>query len=221
MLRYIANFLSNFLRVVKALFTVAHIDLSSNGRVIKKSSIDRHSKVYTPCFLTNVSVGKGSYISTNAKIGNTRIGKFCSIGPNLVCGWGIHPVSGLSTSPVFYSTAKQAGFTYAKVDSAVESLDITIGNDVFIGANVTILDGVNIGDGAVIGAGAVVTKDVPPYAIVAGCPAVVKKYRFTNDQIEKLLAIKWWDGEEDMLQKVASNLLQVEYFLGSSSKEHN
>jgi serine acetyltransferase len=74
--------------------------------------------------------------------------------------------------------------------------DIIIENDVWIGATATIMSGVKISNGAVIGAGSVVTKDVPPYAIVAGNPAKVVKYRFTEEQIEKLLSIAWWDWEE-------------------------
>ena len=68
-----------------------------------------------------------------------------------------------------------------------------IGNDVWIGANVTTLQGVSIGDGAVVAAGAVVVKDVPPYAIVGGNPAKVLKYRFDEDVITHLLALKWWE----------------------------
>jgi tetrahydrodipicolinate N-succinyltransferase len=66
---------------------------------------------------------------------------------------------------------------------------------VWTGHNVNILPGVTVGDGAVIGAGAVVTKDVPPYAIVAGVPAVIKKYRFPPATIERLLRLRWWELE--------------------------
>lgn len=68
-----------------------------------------------------------------------------------------------------------------------------IGNDVYIGTNVVILSGVTIGDGAVIGAGAIVTKDVPPFAIVVGCPAKILKYRFNDNIINELLNLKWWN----------------------------
>lgn len=74
--------------------------------------------------------------------------------------------------------------------------DVIIGHDVWIGYGATILSGVNIGNGAVVGAKAVVTKDVPPYAIVAGNPARIVKFRFTPRQINRLLAIAWWDWPE-------------------------
>jgi acetyltransferase-like isoleucine patch superfamily enzyme len=160
-----------------------------------------------------VTVGKGSYIGYNALISDTTIGKFCSIGPNLSCGWGIHPINGISTSPAFFSTKKQAGFTFSKVDKLDERKPITIGNDVFIGWNVTILDGVTIGDGAIIGAGAVVSKDIPPYAVAVGCPIQIIKYRFSKEIIDSLLASKWWDQDDSVLMEVEKNFFDVEKFL--------
>ncbi len=71
--------------------------------------------------------------------------------------------------------------------------DVVIGNDVWIGTNVLFLSGVTVGDGAVLAAGAVVAKDVPAYAIAAGVPAEVMKYRFPPDIIQYLLRLKWWD----------------------------
>ena len=74
--------------------------------------------------------------------------------------------------------------------------NINIENDVWIGAYSTIMSGVKIGNGAVIGASSVVTKDIPPYAIVAGNPAKIIKYRFTEEQIVSLLKIEWWNWDE-------------------------
>ena len=77
-----------------------------------------------------------------------------------------------------------------------------IGNDVWIGQRVVVKSGCRIGDGAVVGAGAVVTKDVPPYAIVGGVPAKVIRMRFSEDIIERLKEIKWWDYSDDRLKAI-------------------
>lgn len=156
-------------------------DMKINGALICQPIIN----------FSRATIGKGSYVARNTCISDTNIGKYCSIGPNLLCGWGIHPLNGISTAPCFYSTRKQNGMTYSSTDKIEERKTITIGNDVFIGMNVTILDGVTIGNGAVIGAGAVVTKDIPPYAIAVGVPAKVVKYRFSTEIIEKLEQIQW------------------------------
>ena len=170
-------------------------------------------KVYHPYSIYETSIGKGTYIAINSKISKTTIGKYCSIGPNLICGWGIHPINGISTSPCFYSTMKQNGMTFSNIDKIEERKPIKIGNDVFIGMNVTILDGVTIGDGAVIAAGAVVVKDIPPYAVVGGVPARIIKYRFSQETIEKLEKIKWWDWDDSKLQDVEKMFFDVENFV--------
>jgi virginiamycin A acetyltransferase len=90
---------------------------------------------------------------------------------------------------------------------------VVIENDVWVAQKVIILDGVTVHDGAIIGAGAVVTKDVPPYAFVAGNPAVVKSYRFTPDIIKKLLYIKWWDWTDERVKDTAPYMKDINTFL--------
>jgi acetyltransferase-like isoleucine patch superfamily enzyme len=181
------------------------------------SSIDEKdiglTKIVKPYCTCNVKIGRGTYIASNSVISDTCIGKFCSIGPNFMCGYGIHPTNGISTAPCFYSTRKQNGITFSKIDKIKERLPINIGNDVFIGMNVSVLDGVSIGDGAVIGAGAVITRDIPPFAIAVGVPAKVIKYRFSKEIIDKLLKIKWWDWDNDKLKNVEEMFFDVENFV--------
>ena len=172
-----------------------------------------HTKVYPPFFLHDVQLGDYSYIARNSRIGHCRIGKFCSIGPNFCCGLGLHPTSGISTSPMFYSTAGQNGVSLCEDNQFEEEKTTVIGHDVFIGANVTVLDGVHIADGAVIGAGAVVVDDIPPYAVAVGVPAKVVKYRFDGETIGKLLARKWWDDPEEKLEAVRKSFWNVQDFL--------
>lgn len=170
--------------------------------------------------MCDVCIDDYTYISKNAYISDTKIGKYCSIGPNLLCGWGIHPINGISTSPMFYSTEKQNGYTVCCHNKIDERKPIFIGHDVFIGANVTILDGVTIADGAVIGAGAVVSKDIPPYAVAVGCPIKIIKYRFDSDTIKKLLNSKWWNQDEVTVhQLIEQNFFNITKFIAKLEDE--
>ena len=171
-----------------------------------ETSMGKDAYAVAPYYLHNVQLGDYSYFAQNAQVANTTIGKFCSIGPNFCCGLGIHPTDGISTHPMFYKD---------KVD---EFKHVTIGNDVFIGANVTVLDGVTIGDGAVIGAGAVVSKDIPPYAIAVGCPIEIKRYRFDKDQITKLEQLRWWDGDEKMIDEIKENEFNIFSYIAENKR---
>jgi acetyltransferase-like isoleucine patch superfamily enzyme len=181
--------------------------------IIYESSIDKKTKLYAPYKIHNSVIDKYTYIAPNSTLNYTTIGKFCSIGPNLICGWGIHPTEGISTSPMFYSTQKQNGFSLTENNKIQETKPIMIGNDVFIGMNVTILDGVKIGNGAIIGAGAIVSKDIPDYAIAVGNPIRIIKYRFPKTTIDKLLHIKWWDFPENKLDEVEMYFMNVDEFI--------
>ena len=87
--------------------------------------------------------------------------------------------------------------------------NIIIGNDVWIGSHASILSGVTIGDGAVIGARAVVAKNVPPYAVVVGNPGRVIRKRFTDEIIERLLQIRWWDWPRERIESLLPMLLST------------
>ena len=177
------------------------------------SNVSDKVRVYPPFFLHGVEMGDYSYVAKNSNITNCSIGKFCSIGPNFCCGMGIHPTSGISTSPMFYSISHVNGTSLVTSPKVEESRHTTIGNDVFIGANVTVLDGVTIGDGAVIGAGAVVSKDIPPYAIAVGSPIRIIRYRMTEDQIAAMQRIQWWNWDDDRLQEVEKMFEDIDGFI--------
>jgi virginiamycin A acetyltransferase len=173
--------------------------------------LGKNVKISTVSFISDSEIGDNSYINDNSVVSGTTIGKFCSIGPNFFCGWGIHPTNGISTSPIFYSVTKEGLIgTENKVE---EHKPIRIGNDVFVGANVTVLDGVTIGDGAVIGAGAVVSKNIPPYAIAVGSPIQIKRYRFSEKQIEQLLRIQWWNFSDEQLKDVERMFFDIDVFI--------
>jgi acetyltransferase-like isoleucine patch superfamily enzyme/GR25 family glycosyltransferase involved in LPS biosynthesis len=178
----------------------------------------KNTKLYSKFRISNSIINDYTYVAENAIISNTFIGKFCSIGPNLISGWGIHPTNGISSHPMFYSTMKQNGMTLSPVNKINERLNIEIGNDVFIGMNVTILDGVKIGNGAIIGAGAVVSKDIPPYAIAVGTPIRIIKYRFDNETIKSLLKIKWWEFNLEELKNIENHIFNLDGFLDKYNK---
>ena len=159
------------------------------------------------------NIGKYSYKGKNARIVNSKetvIGKYTSIADYVQLGLSQHPVNFLSTHPfqyvefsLLYSGGKD-GILITPASrviniSKTSMLPVRVGNDVWIGYGAMVMDGVSIGDGAIIGAGAVVTKDVPPYAVAAGVPAKVIKYRFDENTIRELLEIKWWDYPEEII----------------------
>ena len=130
------------------------------------------------------------------------IGAFCSIAPNVTITGQNHPLTYISTHPFIY--AKDRGFLQednVPLMDTDKNVGVTIGNDVWIGQNVTILPCVHIGNGAVVGAGSIVTKHVPDYAVVAGNPAKILKYRFTDEEINRLNEIEWWEWPDDMIKK--------------------
>ena len=159
-------------------------------------------------------MGICSYIGSDCSIEGS-IGRFCSIGNDVKSISGTHPINGyISTSPVFYSTRNQCGISFVKKNMLDESSKgVTIGNDVWICSGAKLMDGIIVGDGSVIGAGAIVTKNVPPYAVVAGVPAKVIKYRFSEERIQELLKRAWWNLPFDVLRRNVEKFQdEKEYF---------
>lgn len=148
-------------------FTVA-------GNIFAKSKIS----------VGNYSYGK-LYVYDNNYKSSLNIGRFCSIGGDVHFMLGSeHAVNTISTYPFKVKINSES-------NEALSKGDIIIGDDVWIGERATVLSGVKIGQGAVIAAGAVVTKDIPPYAIAAGVPAKVVKFRFNENIIHELQKIDY------------------------------
>lgn len=148
-----------------------------------------------------VKIGKYSYGCFNpfAVRSGTEIGNYCSFGSDVMVLDANHPLQFCSTHPFFYEP--HYGFVER---SKITPQTKQIGNDVWVGSRAIILPGCHkIGDGAVIGAGAVVTKDVPDFAMVAGNPAKVIKYRFSDRKIEEILSSQWWKKD---IEEIADNL---------------
>ena len=157
----------------------------------------------------SLTVGRGSYfghsitpqsyqfnfITSKEMNWAVTIGSFCSFADTFaffLSQSGNHPYWRASTYPF----RDQLGLPPIQND---KSKNVTVGNDVWVGHGAVIINGVHIGHGAVVGAYAVVRSDVPAYAIVTGNPAVVVRYRFSRDIIDKLLSIAWWDWSDEVI----------------------
>lgn len=169
-------------------------------------------RIGSKSFVAGASLGKCSYVAGSTEIIGASVGSFCSIGPGCRIGLPVHPTEYISTSPVFYSTKNQTGMSYQTTDRIEENPAVSIGNDVWIGASATVLGGISIGTGAIVAAGAVVTRDVKPYAIVGGVPAVVKKCRFESERVELLLQSRWWEWPDAELSSLAETFLNPDRF---------
>jgi acetyltransferase-like isoleucine patch superfamily enzyme len=155
-------------------------------------------------------------VYSNHPLDKVTIGDYCSIGPNVL----IIPSMGHIPDKKFgrqrLSTATLTNLTKngwkEKYWLPGKGDYVNIGNDVWIGARAIIMPSVTIGHGSIIGAGSVVTRDIPPYSVVAGVPAKVIRCRYNPDEIEKLLAIAWWNWSE---KKIIENL---DYFYDDVKK---
>ena len=188
----------------------------------------RNSKFGVNCCLgggskiSSSTIGKSSYIANNSSITYAKIGKFCAIGDNVRICLGNHPTSHfVSVHPCFYSKFGQGTPSYVKEDlfSGHKFLDpdqkyvVEVGNDVWIGNNVSILDGIKIGDGAIIGIGSIVTKDIEPYSIVGGVPARIIKKRFSDDEIQYLKKLEWWNKPDEWIRDNAHNFTSIKLLM--------
>ena len=166
-------------------------------------------------------MGAFSYFCADAYIrGVEEIGRFSSISTNVQMGLPQHATNLITTSGVLLNTredywcgefmdlyqdknwGKALGKYYQETEGKEKNKKIRIGNDVWIGANAVIQSGVQIGDGAIVGNNAVVTKDVPPYAIVAGVPAKIIRMRFSENICEQLVQLKWWEYGTEILKGI-------------------
>jgi phosphonate metabolism protein (transferase hexapeptide repeat family) len=175
------------------------------------------SEVGQRVVLRDVKLGDFSYIERHSEAIYADIGKFCSIASNARINALEHPMERLTTHKLSYRPNEY--FFFQGVDqefrSRRQNKRVSIGHDVWIGHGAVIMPGLSIGDGAVIGANAVVTKDVEPYAVYAGVPAKLLKWRFQEGIRERLLALKWWDWPHETLADAIPDIqsLPLEEFL--------
>src|SRR6202521_2423630 len=184
---------------------------------VRESSLGAYTEVGARTILLDVTMGDYSYVVNDAQITYTTIGKFCSIAAMTLINPGNQPMH----------RASQAHFTYrASAYFPGESDEaeffewrrghrVHIGHDVWIGHGAIVLPGRSVGTGAVVAAGAIVTKDVPPYTIVAGNPATIIQRRFPDAITNRLAELEWWDWDHETLRGALPDFrkLAVEEFL--------
>jgi acetyltransferase-like isoleucine patch superfamily enzyme len=173
------------------------------GCVVSRDCVlGEHTVLFAGVQLESCSLGAYSYLQAGAVALDATIGPFCSIGARVTIGLAAHPMTMVSTSPVFYDPSQP--LPRFLIDAAVERAPAqrtTIGADVWFGQGAMCKAGVDVGTGAVIGAGAIVTRDVEPYAIVAGNPARVIRHRFDPATVGALLASRWWSLDTGTLRR--------------------
>lgn len=172
-----------------------------------------------------LKIGAFSYMAPGVLLENTVVGRYCSIAMGVRLMGVDHPIDRVTTSTWTYG---QKVNDYMLKDFCVSinqnrdlniaSNKTVIGNDVWIGENALLKRGITIGNGAIIGANAVVTKSVPPYAVVAGNPSRIIKYRFHEEIITGLLSTDWWNlNPSDLAMHDMTNIdLFIEDVLSSN-----
>lgn len=145
---------------------------------------------------------KFSYVVHDSDIAYAKLGKFCSVASHVRINPGNHPLERAALHHFTYRCSK-----YAMGDDDESFFDwrraqeVTLGDDVWVGHGAVILPGVTIDTGAAVAAGAVVSRDVPPFTIVAGVPAKPIRSRFSESVQEGLLNIRWWDWPHEKLME--------------------
>lgn len=181
------------------------------GAVVKTTAIEHPIKLSARCELyKNTAVGRYTYLKHGSIVyPNTRVGRYCSIGREVHLGPHLHPTDFLSTHPFqFYAGEFKEDAPFQEVERVpfdMSARPTVIGHDVWIGTGAMVLQGVTVGHGAIIGGGSIVTKDVPPYAIVAGNPARLLRHRFDDETIRALLELEWWNRDFAALRSLPFN----------------
>lgn len=167
------------------------------GIIIQQKYRKKNIHIPTNSHISEDSIiGEYSGCGRNCSITKANIGRYCSIGNNVSIGDGEHPLWMISTNGNFYTN------TY----ELLTEKECIIGNDVWIGVDSVIRRGATIGNSAVIGANSFVNKNIPEFAIAAGSPAKVIRYRFSPETIEIINESRWWDYDLDDAKKIIDEL---------------
>jgi phosphonate metabolism protein (transferase hexapeptide repeat family) len=184
---------------------------------LRGATLGRFTEIKERVQFWESELGDYSYLERHCEVIYASIGKFCAIASDVRINALNHPIERISQHKFTYRPNEY--FTGAKIDKAYRESRkrerVGIGHDVWIGHGAIILPGVRIGHGAVVAAGAVVTRDVEPYAIVAGVPAQFLRWRFAPEVSSRIIALAWWDWNHERLAEAIGDMraLAPEEFL--------
>jgi virginiamycin A acetyltransferase len=171
--------------------------LSGFSRGLQNVVFEGKNAVPDRCnFSGNVKIGYATTLGyNNLLVGKITIGKYCQLGADVALHATNHPISSMTTYI-------NKNLFNGELKGLKEENEIVIGNDVWIGHGVIIVGNINIGNGAILAAGSVITKDIPAYTIVGGVPAKIIKKRFSNQIIQEIETLKWWNLSEVELEMI-------------------
>ena len=185
-----------------------------NSVLVYKSQLGAWTELGANTMLIESSMDDYSYTAGDNQIIYTEIGKFSNIASHVRINPGNHPMERVTLHHITYRRKLYGlGEDDANFFEWRRAHKCVIGHDTWLGHNVIVMPGVTVGTGSVVGSGAVVTKDVPPYTIVAGVPAKPIRPRFPEHIAEKLLQIAWWDWDRPTLEARFDDLMNVEQFV--------
>lgn len=204
------------------------------ARLERVNTIARGAQIAPDAWVSGSVISVGCQVATGCKIyratlsGQVKVARYTSLwGPSIFVSGGGQGVEIGSFCSIAHHVSMQEQFhnsqrttTYFIERNLLDQPDppealiskgpVRIGHDVWIGAGAQVLSGVTIGDGAIVAAGAIVTRDVAPYAVVAGNPARLIRYRFGPDRIAQLLDVQWWHWSEERLRREAAFLTEIQ-----------
>ena len=198
-------FISRIRHIKKSKLNASIFTFVQNSIIGKYCGIEKGVSIY------NSVIGDYTYFNKFSRIENCEIGKFSCIGESVKIGGFYDHKQGITIHPSFHSKRPPINISFYVDDDFKATKKVIIGNDVFIGTGAYIMDGVEVGDGCIIGAKTIVTKSLKPYSIIVGNPGSIISKRFNPEQIKILLDIKWWDWDNERLNKYAAELSNTNF----------